>query len=82
MTIRVVVVDDEKPARDRLKRLLAEHSDFELIGEAADSVEAVTLIDREKPDVVLLQALREQEAVAEMTIAAGGKLAAIRLISR
>jgi DNA-binding LytR/AlgR family response regulator len=54
MTIRVVVVDDEKPARDRLKRLLAEHPDFALVGEAADSDGAITLIDREKPDLCFL----------------------------
>jgi DNA-binding LytR/AlgR family response regulator len=54
MTIRVVVVDDEKPARDRLKRLLGEHPDFILVGEAADSGGAVTLIDREKPDLCFL----------------------------
>lgn len=54
MTIRVVVVDDEKPARDRLKRLLAEHSDFDLVGEAADAKDAVAVIDREKPDLCFL----------------------------
>ncbi len=54
MTIRVVVVDDEKPARDRLKRLLAEHADFTLVGEAADAGGAVTVIEREKPDLCFL----------------------------
>jgi DNA-binding LytR/AlgR family response regulator len=54
MRIRVVVVDDEKPARDRLKRLLAEHSDFALVGEAAEADGAVAVIDREKPDLCFL----------------------------
>ena len=54
MTIRVVVVDDEKPARDRLKKLLAEHPDFTLVGEAADAGGAVTVIEREKPDLCFL----------------------------
>ena len=54
MTIRVVVVDDEKPARDRLKKLLAEHPDFTLVGEAADAGSAVTVIEREKPDLCFL----------------------------
>jgi len=33
MKIRTVVVDDEKPARDRIKRFLAEHADFEVSGD-------------------------------------------------
>ena len=41
MSFRCVVVDDEKPARDRLKRLLAEHADFAIVGEAADADAAV-----------------------------------------
>jgi len=51
---RVVIVDDEKPARDRLRRLLQEHPDFTLAGEAADVASAVELLDRERPDLCLL----------------------------
>jgi DNA-binding LytR/AlgR family response regulator len=54
MILRVVVVDDEKPARDRLRRLLAEHSDCAVVGEAGDAGAAVALIDREKPDLCFL----------------------------
>jgi two-component system LytT family response regulator len=54
MTVRVVVVDDEKPARDRVRRLLRDHPDFELVGEAADVASAIQLIDRERPDLCLL----------------------------
>lgn len=54
MKLRVVLVDDEKPARDRLKRLLAAMQDVELVGEAGDVASAVALLDREKPDLCLL----------------------------
>jgi two-component system LytT family response regulator len=54
MTVRLVIVDDEKPARDRLRRFLAEHRDFEVVGEAADATAAVELIDRERPDLCFL----------------------------
>jgi two-component system, LytTR family, response regulator len=54
MTLRVAIVDDEKPARDRLKRLLAAIPDVEVVGEAADVDSAVELIDRERPDLCLL----------------------------
>ena len=54
MKHRYVVVDDEKPARDRLKQLLAAHPDFELAGEAADAAAAVRLIDETTPELCFL----------------------------
>ena len=54
MTCRCVVIDDEKPARDRVKRLLAAHPDFRVVGEAADAEAAVRLIDETTPDLCFL----------------------------
>ena len=54
MAWRCVVVEDEKPARDKLKRLLAGHGDFELVGEAGDARAAVKLIDEQRPDLCFL----------------------------
>jgi DNA-binding LytR/AlgR family response regulator len=54
MKIRAVVVDDEKPARDRVRRLLRDHPDVVLVGEAADVATAVDLIESEKPDLCFL----------------------------
>ena len=54
MNHRVVVVDDEEPARARVKRLLAAHPDFALAGEAADAGSAVRLIDETAPDLCFL----------------------------
>jgi DNA-binding LytR/AlgR family response regulator len=54
MSIRTIIVDDEKPARDRLKRFLAEHADFEVVGEAGDGESAVRLIEAERPDLAFL----------------------------
>jgi len=54
VTLRVAIVDDEKPARDRLKRLLAAMPDVALVGEAGDVASAVELIDRERPELCLL----------------------------
>lgn len=54
MKLRVAIVDDERPARDRLRRLLAAIPDVELVGEAGDVASAVALIDREKPGLCLL----------------------------
>jgi len=52
--LRVIVVDDERPARRFLMSLLRSFEDVALIGEAASGREAVTMIEAEKPDLVLL----------------------------
>jgi len=52
--MRVLIVDDEAPARDRLKRLLADIEGIELIGEAASGIQAVEMIEEKGPDLVLL----------------------------
>jgi two-component system LytT family response regulator len=52
--MRVLIVDDESPARERLKRLLADIEEVELIGEAKNGVQAVEMIERESPNLVLL----------------------------
>lgn len=54
MKMRTLIVDDELPARDRLKRLLAGNNTVELIGEAEDGKSAVEIIEAENPDLVLL----------------------------
>jgi two-component system, LytTR family, response regulator len=52
--LRVIVADDERPARSFLVSLLRSFDDVVLVGEAASGKEAVTLIEREKPDLALL----------------------------
>jgi two-component system, LytTR family, response regulator len=52
--LRVIVADDERPARSFLVSLLRSFDDVVLAGEAASGKEAVTLIEREKPDLALL----------------------------
>lgn len=52
--MRVLVVDDEALARERLKRLLEELPGYECCGEAGDGVLVLRLIEARQPDVVLL----------------------------
>lgn len=52
--IRTLVIDDEQPARERLKQLLSAHADVAVVGEAGDGVEAAEKIAELSPDLVLL----------------------------
>ena len=54
MKLRTLIVDDEAPARERLRRLLAGNELIELVGEAKDGVEAVEMIEETSPDLALL----------------------------
>ena len=51
---RVLVVDDEPPARARLARMLSELPDVTLVGEATNGIDAIAACARLAPDVVLL----------------------------
>jgi two-component system response regulator AlgR len=52
--LKVLIVDDEPPARERLRSLLAEIADIEVAGEALNGPEALALTHDLAPDVVLL----------------------------
>jgi len=52
--VRVLIVDDEPPARDRLRQLLEDTGTHQVIGEAGNGREALEIAGREHPDVVLL----------------------------
>src|SRR5215469_4016724 len=52
--LKVLIVDDEPPARERLRGLLAEIGEVEVIGEAANGAEALSHTHDLAPDVVLL----------------------------
>ena len=52
-TIRVVLADDHRLFRDGLKRLLEMEADIEVVGEAKDGFEAVEVVKRLQPQVLL-----------------------------
>lgn len=52
--IRVLLIDDEPPARRKLRRLLSEHPALEVIGEAENGESAIAAIEEEQPDLLFL----------------------------
>ena len=52
--LRVLIVDDEPPARERLARMLAELAEVTVVGEAGNGADALAACARLAPDVVLL----------------------------
>ena len=52
--MRVLVVDDEQPARVRMRLLLSAFDDIEVVGEAEDGEQAIEWIGELRPDLVLL----------------------------
>ena len=54
MKIRALIVDDERLARARMKKLLAPEPDVEIIGECASGQEAIAFIRAQKPDLAFL----------------------------
>ena len=54
MNIKVAIIDDETPARKLIKRFLDKYPNFEIVGEAADGLTGLKLINTLKPDLVFM----------------------------
>ncbi|TCP58172.1 LuxR family two component transcriptional regulator [Tumebacillus sp. BK434] len=71
MTVRVVLCDDHTILRDGLRNLLNSEDDLEVVGEAADGKQAIELVERLQPDVVIMDinmpCLGGVEAVERLT---------------
>ena len=52
--IRLLIIDDHEMVREGLKAMLTAEPDFEIVGDAANAEQAFELIERLRPDVILL----------------------------
>lgn len=52
--MRILIVDDERPARDKLRRMLEQEPDIAALAEAADGIEALAVLEQFRPDVAFL----------------------------
>lgn len=54
MTLRVLIADDEAPARRKIGRFLHDHADIEIVAEASNGIDALDLIALTKPNIAFL----------------------------
>jgi two-component system LytT family response regulator len=52
--MRVLIAEDEKPAREKLARLLCERGDIDIVAQCADGLDAARAIESLRPEVALL----------------------------
>ena len=52
--MRVLVIDDERLARQELKKLLKKHQEIEIVGEATNADEGIAMINEKNPDLIFL----------------------------
>ena len=52
--MQILIVDDEKPARDRLQRLISSLEGYQVVGEAQNGEEALQQTERLQPDIILM----------------------------
>ena len=52
--IRLLIIDDHEMVREGLKAMLTTEPDFSIVGDAANAEQAYELIERQRPDVILL----------------------------
>jgi DNA-binding NarL/FixJ family response regulator len=77
MPVTIILVDDHPIVRQGLRHLLDDEPDFKVLGEAGDGVEALLLVERLKPDILIvdmmmpglngLEVLRQIKKISPMT---------------
>ncbi len=68
---RILIAEDHTILREGLRSLLATHEEFEIVDEARDGLEAVSLAEKHKPDLVLIDLsmprMNGMEAIREIS---------------
>src|SRR5437762_12472065 len=79
--MRVLVVDDEPPARRQLMNFLREEGDVEVVGEAGSGAKAAALIEELEPDVVFLDVQMPGMTGFEVLETLGGRVPLIVFVT-
>jgi len=82
LKIRTLIVDDEPLGRERIRTLLADDPEIEVVGECSDGRQAVAAIERSNPDLVYLDVqMPEMDGFAVLDRIAGERMPAIIFVT-
>jgi len=82
LKIRTLIVDDEPLGRERIRTLLADDPEIEVVGECSDGRQAVAAIERSRPDLVYLDVqMPEMDGFAVLDRIAGERMPAIIFVT-
>ena len=79
--LRILLADDNKPFRQRVRKLLRNTPDVELVGEAGDGEEAVRLAGELKPDIVIMDVVMPRLNGVEATRQVTSELPSAKVIA-
>ena len=80
MPIKVVIADDHALFRDGLKRILSLEKDILVVGEASNGDDVIKVVERTKPDILLLDIKMPKGDVVQNLLEIGAKYPATRVI--
>ena len=78
--IKVLVVDDHAVVREGIRHVLSEDAGFNVVAEAANGAEALTLVETRRPDVVVLDINMPSESGLEVAVRLKGVLPRVRIL--
>ena len=80
MPIKVVIADDHALFRDGLRRILSLEKDILVVGEASNGDDVIKVVERTKPDILLLDIKMPKGDVVQNLLEVGAKYPATRVI--
>jgi two-component system, LytTR family, response regulator len=82
LKIRTLIVDDEPLGRERIRTLLREDAEVEIVGECGDGRQAIAAVERLKPDLLFLDVqMPEMDGFAVLDATAARHLPAIIFVT-
>jgi len=79
-TIRVLIVDDHPVVRKGIRVLLAGEKDIEVVGEASNGMEAILQVEKQRPDIVLMDLVMPEMDGIEATRQISDKYPEVRIL--
>jgi DNA-binding NarL/FixJ family response regulator len=80
MTVSVLLVDDHAIFRKSVRTLLQATTNFQIVGEAGDGREAVEMLDKTRPDVVVLDCVMPHMSGLEIALRLKKQKSATRVV--